>query len=440
MTVTSFLRAAIVWMAALVSGLILIGVAATMAAAPNIAVSPTASESARTVLLRARVSVVQIVGFFGSSTAKSFHGTGWAISADGLFITNYHVVSEHVQLPDKYRLEYLTTDNKTGKATVLAIDVRNDLALVRLDGYAPPALAIEPKAPAKGDRAYSVGFPLDVGLTITEGVSNGLLDDVFQPRIHYSGALNGGMSGGPAFNDSGQVMGINVSGYLFQQLVSFLVPVQHARELADKVPAQAPTAADLKTQVQDQTLAHAQDLLAATNGPITTQKSLGYALPSKLAPFIECNAAGDSTPNQPVETLTISCAAKAGLYLQQGLSSGSINYQHTVLSTSKIGAWRFASRLTALTAARPSNYLTHQHAGPFACDNNRVSLKGFDADVVVCVRAYRKLPKLYDFSVRISSLSGSTHGFASTLDMSGMDFDGGTKFVQRYLEAMEWTP
>lgn len=407
--------------------------------AQNQSVPPATSENARDVLARVRPAVIQIKGFFGSNTAQAFHGTGFAVADDGVFMTNYHVVAQQVQFPDKYRLEYRTTEGKTGNVTVLAIDVRHDLAVVRAAGHAPAPLKLESAALAKGERAYAVGFPLDVGLTITEGVSNGRVEDSFDPRIHYSGAINGGMSGGPAFNAAGNVIGVNVSGYRFEQLVSFLVPAEHARALLDRSRRQKAGSGGLNKEVQTQMRAHATELLSALKGEMLTQPASGYRLPAKLAPFIDCNASGDPAPGQPVQMVRINCAAKAGLYVQQGLYSGDLKYSHLVLTTDKIDAWRFAHRLSDVAGATGA-YGSRRHVGPFSCDNRNLRLKGFDASVMVCVRGYRKLDGLYDFTVRVSSLNGSKRGFASHLDMYGLDFDAGMAFIKRYVAAMEWNP
>jgi S1-C subfamily serine protease len=408
---------------------------------PAVTVAPATSENARDVLTRVRPAVIQIKGFFGSNTAQAFHGTGFAVADDGVFMTNYHVVAQQVQFPDKYRLEYRTPEGKTGTISVLAIDVRHDLAVVRAAGHAPAPLKLESVVPVKGERAFSIGFPLDVGLTITEGVSNGRVEDSFDPRIHYSGAINGGMSGGPALNASGEVIGVNVSGYRFEQLVSFLVPALHAQALLDRSLTQKPTAATLKKDVLTQMRAHATELLGAVNstGPIVTQSSSGYHLPAKLAPFIDCNASGDPSPQQPVLMTGINCSAKAGLYVQQGLYSGDLKYSHYIMTTDKLDAWRFANRLSAVATATGA-YGSRRHVGPFSCENRVVALKGFDASLLVCVRGYRKLEGLHDFTVRVSSLNGSKRGFASHLDMYGIEFDAGMKFVRRYVEAMEWKP
>lgn len=408
-------------------------------AAQNQPVPAATSENARDVLTRVRPAVIQIKGFFGSNTAQAFHGTGFAVTIGGVFMTNYHVVAQQVQFPDKYRLEYRTTDGKTGGIEVLAIDVRHDLAVVRATGYAPAPLKLLPVTPVKGERAYSIGFPLDVGLTITEGVSNGRVEDSFDPRIHYSGAINGGMSGGPALNAAGDVIGVNVSGYRFEQLVSFLVPAEHAQTLLDRSLKQKAATGGLKKEVMTQMRAHATELLGALKGDMLTQPAAGYRLPAKLAPFIDCNASGDPTPGQPVQMVRINCAAKAGLYVQQGLYSGDLKYSHFVLTTDKLDAWRFSHRLSELAAATGA-YGSRRHVGPFSCQNRNVRLKGFDASVMVCVRGYRKLEGLYDFTVRVSSLNATKRGFASHLDMYGLEFEAGMAFIKRYTDAMEWQP
>jgi len=135
----------------------------------------------------------------------------------------------------------------------------------------------------------------------------------------------------------------------------------------------------------------------------------------------------------------IRCDAKAGLYVQSGLYSGDLRYSHYVLSTDVLDAWRFANRLSALTSAT-GRYGSLRHVGPYACEDRIVGLKGFDASVLVCARRYRRFEGLYDFTVRINSLNSSRQGYASHLDIYGVEFEPGMKFIRRYVEVMEWRP
>jgi S1-C subfamily serine protease len=424
---------------AFVAGLVLSFLQSSQAqppATPFTAVTPAASQGAREVLAHVRPAVVQIKSFFGSNTAQASHGTGFAVMGGGVFITNYHVVAERVQHPGKYRLEYRTADGQTGPLSVLAVDVRHDLALVRAAGYGPAPLQLQPSSSNKGDRAYSVGFPLDVGLTITEGISNGKVEDSFEPRIHYSGAINAGMSGGPGLNAAGEVIGVNVSGYRFEQLVSFLVPVAHVQALRDR-SVSPPSDVELKREAAAQMQAHSADLLGALDGAMRTQAVAGYILPDKIAPFINCNASGSPETEDPVQMIQIRCDAKAGLYVQQGLYSGDLKYSHYILTTDRLDAWRFANRLSALTQAT-GRYGALRHVGPYACEDRIVGLKGFDASLLVCARRYRRFERLYDFTVRVNSLNNPKQGYASHLDIYGVEFEPGMMFIRRYVEAMEW--
>ncbi|MSQ19745.1 MAG: serine protease [Betaproteobacteria bacterium] len=437
LSVIEMLRAMTMFACLLIAGSASPQVPAKASPQPVIVDASNLSESVRDVLARVRPSIVQIKGFFGSNTANNFHGTGFAVAPGGVFMTNYHVVAELIMHPDKYRLEYHTPEGKTGKVEVLAVDVRHDLAVVRAEHFAPAPLPIDPTVPAKGSRAYAVGFPLDVGLTITEGISNGRVEDAFYARIHYSGALNGGMSGGPALSARGTVTGVNVAGYRFEQLVAFLVPASHLSPLIEQALTKPADLRELKKSVTAQLRAHADELLGAFAGAMPTQVTAGYALPAKLAPFVDCKASGDPAADAPVQQVTIQCAAKAGLYVQQGLFTGDIRYAHYILSTDKLDTWRFANRLSGLARATGA-FGRPKHVGPFDCETNVVKLRRFDASLMVCVRSYRGLEGLYDITVRALSLNESKRGMASHLDMHGVDFTGGMQFVKRFVEAMEW--
>ena len=217
------------------------------------------------------------------------------------------------------------------------------------------------------------------------------------------------------------------------------MPAEHAVALRTRALTVKLDASEQKRDILTQLRAHSAALLGALDGTLPTQVSAGYRLPDKLAPFMECNAVGDPLPDQPVRTTRINCAAKAGLYLQRDLQSGEFKYGHIVMTTDKLDAWRFAKRFsTATSVAGERGRL--RHVGPLACNNRVVALKGFDANLLVCTRSYRKLEGLYDFTVRVSSLNGATSGVISHLDMFGLEFEPGMAFIQRYVDAMEWTP
>ena len=109
------------------------------------------------------------------------------------------------------------------------------------------------------------------------------------------------------------------------------------------------------------------------------------------------------------------------------------------MTAEELDAWRFAHRL-ANTSSASGAFGSRKHVGPFACRDSVVKLAGFDAALLVCTRGYRNFEGLYDFTVRVTSLNAPARGFASHLDMYGLEFDAGMRFVRRYVEAMRWQP
>jgi serine protease Do len=323
--------------------------------------------------------------------------------------------------------------------TVRAIDIRHDLALLEAHGFSPAPLALRPDATIKGERAYTVGFPLDVGLTITEGVSNGRVEDSFEPRVHYSGALNAGMSGGPGLDGRGRVIGVSVAGHRASQLVAFLVPAEHALALLARAETGPRDARRARAEVASQLRAHSEALLGAVGSRLVTQNHLGYELPAKVAPFVECRASGDPAPDQSVHLERITCDAKSAVYLGRDLYTGGFTFMHQLLSTDAIDAWRFAHRMQE--AREPFNaFGPARQLAPFACRQDNVELGAFTANATVCLRAYRRLEGIYDLNMRVVSKNQPKHGFVSSVSLTGVAADRALAFARIYLDALRWKP
>src|SRR5882724_1550058 len=139
-------------------------------------------------------------------------GSGFFISADGFAVTNNHVVDG----ADK--VEVTTDDGKTYSAKVIGNDARTDLALIKVAGRTDfPFAKLSDTKPRIGDWVLAVGNPFGLGGTVTAGIvsasgrdiGNGPYDDFIQ----IDAPVNKGNSGGPAFDVSGEVMGVNTAIY-----------------------------------------------------------------------------------------------------------------------------------------------------------------------------------------------------------------------------------
>jgi hypothetical protein len=382
---------------------------------------------------------VQIRGFYGTNRSEAFHGSGFAVAPGGVFVTNYHVISRAALDPRNYRLEYHADDGSVGEIRILAIDVPHDLAIIRAEKFAPVPLRLRPMVPPKGDRAYAIGYPLNLGLVITEGIAKGRLDNTFGQRLHYAGPITPGMSGGPALDSKGQVIGINVAFSTRGQLVSFLVPSQFDAPLLKR--AESPLdAKDVRADDARQLWAHQSDLMAALPARFPTQTSGGYSLPAELAPFVDCTATVGAAPSRAVLLQSVNCRADSDLYVRQGLQMGDFQFTHQVLVAKGLGPLRFAEQLRLVADAASPAPGSGAHVTAYECRNGTVILRGLKAGVTLCARGYRMFEGLYDVSMVVVSLNREQQGFVSTVMLRGMDYATAMDFDTRFLSAIRWDP
>ena len=400
------------------------------------------SGEAQVRLDAARDAVVQIRGFFDKSESSAFHGSGFAVDDGRRIVTNYHVVAQAVLYPGKYRLEYLASDGRKGSLRVLAIDVRNDLAVVAADDLELPPLKLRSEIPAQGERAWSIGFPLDLGLTITEGVANGLVENSIGQRIHYTGAINSGMSGGPALDTRGRVYGVNVSLVNNRQLVGFVVPARHIPALLKRALEpldRALSAQQLRNRVTGQVLAYEAEVLEAQPDTAGIQKVRGYALPTEISRYVECNTIDELSPHVRVRVETVSCSIPSRILVQPGVYVAGLSIQHRILQSLGLHPLQFERQVNRLAEALRRTGAS-ANVAPFACSDALVSLDGFDARVSTCVRQYRLFAGLYDFDVTVVGLDDPGQALVSRLALNGVAFEAGKRTMERYLGALQWTP
>jgi hypothetical protein len=385
--------------------------------------------------------VVKIEISESGSAAKASLGSGFFVSAEGDVITNYHVVSQMVHDPDRYRARIINAAGDTLGVTLLAIDVVHDLALVR--SSAPPSawFTLRAATPDQGDRLFSLGHPRDLGLSIVEGTYNGLLRHTLYPKIHFTGSLNPGMSGGPALSSTGDVIGINVSTEGNQ--VSFLVPADQALALFDRTRAagfRPPT--NFLDEAGRQILAY-QDIYLdrVFRTPVPTVTIGRFTLPTEPAPFFKCWADADRDPEQPYETVSHQCSTDDYLYLSEDQASGLIELTHQVLTSSQLNRFRFyALYSNEFSSGDSPMWGDEEDVTSFRCvtRNVRRGLKG-TLRTAFCARRYRRMPGLYDVVVRAAALATRNDGLVTTLTLAGVSYENAERVARRFLESISWT-
>ncbi len=167
-------------------------------------------------------------------------GSGFIISSDGLILTNAHVVREAKDVTVKL------SDRREFTAKVLGIDPTTDIAVLRINATGLPTVRIgDARSLEVGDPVLAIGAPYGLEQTATQGIVSAKGrslpgDSTVVPFIQTDAAVNPGNSGGPLFDGTGTVVGINAQIYSqsggFQGL-SFSIPINVAMKVKDQIVA-----------------------------------------------------------------------------------------------------------------------------------------------------------------------------------------------------------
>lgn len=389
------------------------------------------------VFERHKDSVVQVRIIDAQGGAKRSIGSGFMVSDDGRLVTNFHVVADFVHHPSEHRAEWHTSDGGSGPLQLLDVDVVHDLALLQATELAGRKfLAVESNLPKMGERIFALGFPYDLGLTIVEGTYNGLLEKSLYERIHLTASINPGMSGGPAIDRYGNVIGVNVATAGNQ--VSFLVPAKHVIELLTR--DEATTRGELMGRIGSQLRANqARYLHELMQAPFTATTLGSYRVPAAIARYVNCWSQTDQDAERLYDHTELSCQSEDDVFLADDLSTGAIRYEHELRSARGIGTIRFWAQLE-----RSFRSFYGELGGDkasvtaFQCHHDFVEHAGLKSLLMLCARRYREFDGLYDLVQRQVSLDRNDRSLQSTLILTGVDREHGLKFARRFAEEVQW--
>ncbi len=163
-------------------------------------------------------------------------GSGFIIDANGLALTNHHVVQNATEI------EVRLLDERRFKAEIIGEDPKTDLALIQIDAddtelpYLPLG---DSDALRVGDWVVAIGNPLGLTSTVTAGITSATgrrdvplgEEMVYQDFIQTDASINPGNSGGPLLNMKGDVVGINTAISAQAQGIGFAIPMNMIKEI-----------------------------------------------------------------------------------------------------------------------------------------------------------------------------------------------------------------
>ena len=168
-------------------------------------------------------------------------GSGFIISSDGYIVTNNHVISGVPTDQGKVTISSITVtlpDRKEYRATVVGKDVASDLAVLKIEAKGLPFVQFGDSTTTRvGDWVMAIGNPFALGGTVTAGIVSAIHRNIggggaYDRYIQTDAAINQGNSGGPMFDLSGNVVGINTA--IFSPTggnvgIGFAIPAEQAK-------------------------------------------------------------------------------------------------------------------------------------------------------------------------------------------------------------------
>lgn len=399
-----------------------------------------AVEQAQQIFQEMAPSLYQIRIIDKATSEKSSIGSGFQFSENGYIATNYHVISGYAQFPEKYIIEYEDDVGNKGNLTLQAVDVINDLAIVLLE---------EPKQekhftfaefnPKSGEEIYSLGNPHDLGMIVVPGTYNGLKKDSFNDRIHFTGSVNPGMSGGPVVNQYGEVVGINVASSGNQ--IGFLIPHEKLVNLINIFDIQVEK--PIQQQISEQLKKNQKKLLGKVINSDWKSKSFAQAIiPDTRLDFIKCW--GDSNTDKPEALLfkaVTNCHMEEYVYLSESLTTGTLDMEFHYFEAEELSSLRFYQIYQAqFGQANANNRASKEDVTEFECQHDITTTNESEITnkSILCVRAYKKYPDIFDVMYIAATVDKSHKALVSHYTLAGVEQDLAKQFNKKFMESVKW--
>jgi len=207
-------------------------------------------------------------------------GSGFIISSDGYVVTNNHVV-EHASGDVSLKLD----DGRSVAASVVGTDPKTDLALLKIkDAGTYKSVSFSSAAPRVGDWVIAVGNPFGLGGTVTAGIVSARGRDIgsgpYDDFLQIDAPVNRGNSGGPTFNASGEVVGVNTAIYSpsgGSVGIGFAIPAEVVRDVVASLKDKGAVARGwIGVQIQPVTPDIAESMgLRSTRGALVAETQPG---------------------------------------------------------------------------------------------------------------------------------------------------------------------
>ena len=394
-------------------------------------------------------TVFQIEVRDNASDTKVAIGSGFLLSEDDVFVTNFHVISQYIAKPNNHSIVLNSPSFNGLHLKVLAFDVINDIALLKAKRTKQilnnsslrqsSALKIAKQLPIQGESIHAMGNPHNLGVKLVTGVYNGFVAHRWNQQILFSGSLNPGMSGGPSVNEAGEVIGVNVATAGGQ--LSFLIPISKVEALLVKYNTSGRfKIEDYQQYIDDQIVSYQQlRFLSLFEQPWSTIRLQQANVIAELRDDIQCWGGRSRVDSKVLyKRYSLSCNAGDSIYIENNLSSGHIHYSFDYYQSEELSTLQF-SKLMSNATYNPDNRAGENHVTNYECKQQHLNAsKQFPvSSISLCVRHYKELTNLYDV-LFYSVTNLHDKGLISHFTLAGVTREIAKSFSEKFISSLVW--
>lgn len=184
----------------------------------------TASE-----IFKRSVPAIVAIDCLGENGTKIGTASGFLVAENGKIFTNLHVIAACQNLAVR-----LSNGDTYDSASVIAVDARKDLALIRIKAVSLPVLPMADSNEIEvGQVVYSIGNPKGLQNTLQQGLVGGFQQGNGYRLVQVSASLNPGNSGGPILDDQGRVIAVAAMKVNGAENLGFAIPINYAKGYLD---------------------------------------------------------------------------------------------------------------------------------------------------------------------------------------------------------------
>ena len=179
------------------------------------------SQTAEQIYKKVSGTVV-VIQAYNANDELVKQGSGVVINDKGYVVTNYHL------LEGCEKLEVLHNKFLVPFVDIIGIDVQKDILILKIDSKKFPSIKLgDIQKISIGQRIYTIGSPLGLENTISEGIISGLRNDEATGRnfIQMTASISPGSSGGAVVNEKGELIGISTLTMSEGQNLNFAIPI-----------------------------------------------------------------------------------------------------------------------------------------------------------------------------------------------------------------------